>query len=317
VTSPEFRPAAWLRGRHGQTIVPALLPAREPGGEILDVEVAPGTSVRLVVMRPGGPATGTLVLFHGLAGSAASHYMRRTAAFALSRARAVVRVNLRSCGGTEAMSETLYNAGQSEDADRILAALEREGLPRPFELVGFSLGGNIVLRYAGLSGEACRADAVCGVNPPIDLAACLDALERPANAPYHLYFTREMCVQLRRIRKVRTVAGPPARWWSIGGVRRFDDLFTAPDAGYPDAATYYAAASAGPVLHGVRRPTLVLSASDDPLVPASMFEPFRQASPNVYFVHPGGGGHVGYWQEARPRYWAARALLEFFDSSRC
>lgn len=310
-----FRPASWLRGRHGQTILPTLLPAREPGGTAIDVPVAPGTIVRVLVTRRERRARGTLVLVHGLAGSAASPYMRRTASQALERGWAVARVNLRNCGGTEALARTLYNAGQSADAGAVLNALSADGLPRPFALAGFSLGGNLVLRYAGIAAEESSADAVAGVNPPIDLAACLTALERPRNALYQEYFTFLLCAQVRRIRRVRDVPGPRALPWSVRGVRRFDDLFTAPDAGYAGSAEYYADASAGPRLGRVRRPALVLSAEDDPFVPVAMFEKFRAGNPHVRFLHPPGGGHVGYWHSQGPRYWAARALLDFFEET--
>jgi predicted alpha/beta-fold hydrolase len=292
-----------------------LLPARAIRGavETLDVTVAPGTAIRVVLHRPDQPPRGTIVAIHGLAGSAQSRYMRRTGAAALAGGWALARVNLRNCGGTETLASTLYNAGQSDDADAVLAALEAHGWPRPYGLMGFSLGGNIVMKYAGCAGDSCRADAVVGVNPPIDLNACIDALERPGNRVYHAYFTRKLCLHVRRIRRKRAVAGPEATFRSVGGVRRFDDLFTAPDAGYNDAAAYYEAASAGPVLAGAKRPSLVLSASDDPFVPMAAFESYRGACRHVEFVHPRSGGHCGYWRDGRPRFWAASAALTFFE----
>jgi predicted alpha/beta-fold hydrolase len=315
VSLSEFRPARWLPGPHAQTIVPSLLPARAVRGPVavLDVPVAPATRVRVLLTRPSGSARGTVVLLHGLGGSAESGYMRRTAAQAHGRGFVVARVNLRNCGGTEALAASLYNAGQSEDADAVLGALESERLPRPYMLLGFSLGGNIALLYAGRSGDACRADAVCGVNPPVDLTACIDAIERSGNALYHAYFTRKLCGQLRSIRRVRSVPGPAARPGSIGGVRGFDELFTAPDAGYASAADYYRGASAGPALGGIRRPAMVLSAQDDPFVPVTMFEAHRGASRLLRFAHPRGGGHCGYWGVGRPRFWAADAALTFFE----
>jgi len=279
----------------------------------IDVPVATGTSVRVLVTLPSGAPRGTLVAIHGLGGSAESGYMRRTAAQAHARRWAVARINLRNCGGTESLAATLYNAGQSDDADATLRMIEVNGLPRPYALVGFSLGGNIALLYAGRSGGACRADAVAGVNPPVDLSACIDAIERPGNALYHAYFTRALCSQLRRIRRVRDVPGPKASPRAVGGVRGFDDHFTAPDAGYADAADYYRGASAAPVLSGIRRPTLIVSAQDDPFVPVSMFDAHRAAADGVRFAHPLGGGHCGYWGARRPRFWAAEAALTFFE----
>jgi predicted alpha/beta-fold hydrolase len=315
VSLADFRPTPWLRGAHAQTIVPWLLPAaalRDPVHTI-DVPVAAGTRVRMLVTRPNALTRGTLLAIHGLSGSAESCYMRRTAAQALARGWAVARLNLRNCGGTEALAATLYNAGQSDDADAALGALEAHALPRPYALLGFSLGGNIALRYAGLSGSACRADVVAGVNPPVDLARCIDALERSENVLYHAYFTRNLCAEVRRIRRVRPIPGPVASPRGIGGVRGFDNLFTAPDAGYSSAADYYLGASAAPVLAGLRRPAMILSSQDDPFVPVSMFEAHRAASDRLVFVHPRTGGHCGYWSADRPRYWAAEAALRFFE----
>ena len=305
-----------MRGPHAQTIIPSFLPARAVGGavELLDVPVAAGTRVRVVVTRPpGGPPRGTLLSIHGLSGSAESGYMRRTAVQAHARGWAVVRINLRNCGGTEALAATFYNAGQSDDADAVLRAIEEKGLPRPYALLGFSLGGNIALLYAGRSGSSCRADAVCGVNPPVDRPVCNDAIERSGNALYHAYFTRSLCAQLRRIRSVREVPGPEVTPATIGGVRGFDDLFTAPDAGYASAADYYRGASAAAVLAGVKRRSLILSAQDDPFVPVSMFDAHRLASGALRFALPRAGGHCGYWGAVQPRFWAAEAALTFFE----
>lgn len=311
----DFRPAPWMRGPHAQTILSSFLPARAVRGaiETIDVPVAPGTQLRVVVSRPPGPPRGTLLAIHGLSGSAESGYMRRTAVQAQARGWAVVRINLRNCGGTEALAATFYNAGQSDDVDAVLRTIEEQGFLRPYALVGFSLGGNIALLYAGRSGGACRADAVCGVNPPVDLEACIDAIERPGNRLYHAYFTHSLCAQLRRIRRVRTVPGPVATPRVIGGVRRFDDLFTAPDAGYAGAADYYRGASAAGVLAGIRRKALILSSQDDPFVPVSMFEAHRLASGALQFALPRSGGHCGYWGTPRPRFWAAEAALTFFE----
>ena len=313
MTLPPFRPVLWLRGGHAQTIGPALLPGpRLPAPDrVHDVPVAAGTSVRMLVSHPGSVPRGTLLLVHGLGGSAHSRYIRRTAAQALERGYAVARLNLRNCGGTEALATTLYNAGQSGDADAALAALESLDCPRPHALVGFSLGGNIVLRYAGLSGSGCRADAVIGVNPPVDLERCLRALERPANRIYQEYFVSYLCDQIRRIRSVRALPGPPATRRTIRTVRGFDEAFTAPDGGYADAAEYYRVASAGPTLAAIRRPAWILSAADDPFVPVAMFD--GHDGEHVRRAHPATGGHVGYWRSARPRFWAAAAALAFLD----
>jgi predicted alpha/beta-fold hydrolase len=285
--------------------------------EPLLVPVAENATVRVDVARPAAASRGTLLLIHGLCGDARSAYMVRTAEAALARGWTVALMNLRGCGDTGALSQTLYNAGQSDDAGAVLSRFDREGLPRPFAAAGFSLGGNLLLRYAGRAGAACVADAVAGVNAPIDLERCLRALERPSNAIYEQFFVFWLCRRIRQLRAERTVPGPPANWPAIRRLRCFDELFTAPDGGYPSAAAYYAAASAAPTLGGLRVPALLLSAANDPFVPVGVFEAARRAVPPcATFSHPVEGGHVGYWGQPGERFWAARALLDFFERLR-
>lgn len=277
---------------------------------------AASPALRMQVSRPAAKARGTLLLVHGLAGCAASPYLRWTGNLALARGWCIARLDLRGCGGTEALSLSLHNAAQSEDIDAALGALERAELPRPYAVAGFSLGANLVLRALGCSGAASLADRAVAVNPPVDLAACADALERPSNLLYQAYFLRRLCHLVRCARTHFEVPGPEASPWRIRTVRRFDTLFTAPSGGFTSVEEYYEVASSGRVIAGVRRPTLVLSAQDDPFVPYTCFPPCHAAAPDdVRFIHPKRGGHVGYWQSAATRFWAAEAIVAFIASS--
>jgi predicted alpha/beta-fold hydrolase len=274
------------------------------------VAVGEGSAVRLEVDRPTGKKRGTLLLIHGMCGSAESGYMRRTARLARRVGWVSVRMNLRNCGGTEALATTLYNAGQSDDVGRVLAALDEGGFPHPFAAVGFSLGGNVLLRYAGLAGANAAAVAFAAVNPPIDLERCAQAIEQPRNCVYGFHYTVRLCRHYRRIQQVRDLPGPHPAAHRIRSVRRFDAIYTAPDADHDSAEAYYAWASASPRLAALRTPTLVLSAADDPFVPTEMFDPHRGVA-GMRFLHPPHGGHCGYLQSSRPRYWAAEAILAF------
>ena len=306
-------------------MVPSLWPKPPWSGEeaTLRVEVAADNAVAVRLRRPSVAERGTLIFVHGLGGSADSHYVVSTARVALARGWNVARMNLRNCGGTIEWATTLYNAGQSDDLDKVLAALE--GLPRPFVVVGFSLGGNLSLRYAGASGDGSRADRFVGVSVPVDLEACLQAMEQPGNRIYDLFFTRKLCRQLHDVERRRPLPGPAQpRWWRIRALRQLDTLYTAPDAGYPSAEAYYADASAAPLLPAARRPILMLSAANDPVIPAAILEahrgPYRLALSSR-------GGHCGFWRPAsgatgqgqagQPastrRFWAAESILEFAE----
>jgi hypothetical protein len=313
----DFRPVRWLPGPHLETIVPYLWPARRSRGWAARVvRVAESAAVRVEHLPPSRGARGTLLLLHGMGGCAASRYMWRTSAEARRRGWLPVRMNARNAGGTEALSRTLYNAGQSDDVGAVLADLESAGFPRPFAAAGFSLGGNTVLRYAATAGVECRADAVAGVSPPIDLDLTCRSLELPGNRLYQAHFTRQLCRQLARIRRLRPVPGPalPAR--QVRTIRRFDALYVAPDAGHPTPEAYYAHASAGPRLGGLRVPALILSAANDPFVPESMYAPLRRAAPpGLRLRLAARGGHLGYWGRGAPRFWAAAAVLDFLDEA--
>ena len=317
-----FRPPRWLPGGHLQTVVPAFLPhPLEPPSRRVVVEVEPAseargaTSVELWISESAvSPIRGTVLVVHGLCGSARSGDVLRATRRALDHGWHVARVNLRNWGGTEALASTLYNAGQSDDIGHLLAALEAEQLPRPFGVVSFSLGANQVLLHAAETGVGCAADTIVAINPPVDLQAANQAIRRPANALYHLKYIRSLCRLLDQVRAQRPVPGPTVRWWQLRDVRRFDELFTVPDAGHPDVDTYYAAASSGPRLGAITVPSLILSAANDPIVRVDSFEAYRTpAGYPLVFEHPASGGHCGYWSNATPRAWAPSRALAFLE----
>jgi predicted alpha/beta-fold hydrolase len=316
IGADSFRPAPWLPGQHLQTIVPSLWtgPAVHGAAERHVVRVSDDSSVRVDINRPGGAVYGTLVLVHGMCGDSESAYMRRTARLFLQSGWVTARMNLRNCGGTEALSGTLYNAGQSGDLARVFEYLQEGQFPRPFAAAGFSLGGNIVLLYSGRTGDDCLADAVAAVNPPIDLEACARAIEAPENGLYQAYYVFRLCRQMKRIARLRpSSVSPLPDPREVRTVRRFDEIYTAPDGGFDSADQYYALSSAAPTLSNVRRPAMVLSALDDPFVPPRMFAPHR-GNPRLRVLQPRRGGHCGYWQVGTPRFWAAEAILQFVGS---
>jgi predicted alpha/beta-fold hydrolase len=308
-----YRPLRWLPGGDLQTIVPHFLagPVLE-NSETMLVAADARNTLKVMINRPLDKVRGTLLLIHGMGGSAESCDVLHTAQLALEQGWATARMNLRNCGGTEGLASTLYNAGQADDAGHVLAALA-DSFPRPLGAVGFSLGANLLLLYAGRTGSGCIADMLTALSPPVDLELCMQNMERSRNLPYNYYFTLGLCRLMGRIQQVRGLSGATPSVFNVRGVRRFDSLFTAPDAGYPSAEVYYEAASAGPQLSGIRRPTLILSSRNDPVVPADSFSSFR-GLPGIEFLHPSCGGHGGYRQQGSPPFWAGGELLKFFDS---
>jgi predicted alpha/beta-fold hydrolase len=187
----------------------------------------------------------TVLLLHGLEGSSDSHYVRGMADKAWRRGCHVVRLNQRNCGGTEHLTPGLYHSGLTADPLAVMRLLAAEGLSR-FAVCGYSLGGNLALKLAGeVDGDdAARLVAVAAVSPPIELAQCVDALERAANLAYHWNFLRGLRGRMRR--KIALFPGryDPRALRTIRTVRQFDHLYTAPHNGFDGASDYYHRASA-------------------------------------------------------------------------
>ena len=258
----------------------------------------------------------TVILVHGLEGSSDSRYMRGIAAKAYRVGFNVIRMNQRTCGGTEHLSPMLYNSGLSGDYRAVLKELAKnDGLPQIW-LVGYSMGGNLVLKAAGELGRLDPALAgVAAVCPNINPTICAQALEEPRNWIYHRHFVTQLKARLRR-----KAAILPGKWDlslldQIRTISEFDDVYTAHDGGYRDGADYYDRAGARHVIDSLTVPTLIITAQDDPFIPYSMFtSPAIQQHPTIRVVAPQHGGHCGFFHLTRngeDPYWAENRIVDF------
>lgn len=329
----EFEAHPWLRNGHLMTIAGTFWRRRFPrlpAGEarLFDVEPAEpaerGTQIRGDCHWQKNPREhATLVLVHGLEGSSDSGYMLGTAEKAFIAGFNVVRLNQRNCGGTEHLTPHLYHSGRSDDVRAVVMELidlnGRDRLPEIFA-AGFSMGGNLVLKMAGEFGDAApeAVRGFAGIAPSFVLAACADALEEPRNFIYEQYFVRKLKKRMRRKAELfpeyaARVGNGATR--AIGSVREFDELITAPCSGFAGAEDYYARASAVNVLREIQRPTLIVTAQDDPFVPYATFErPEVRENPNIRVVAPRHGGHCAFIarEGGDERFWCEGRIVEFF-----
>lgn len=258
----------------------------------------------------------TVILLHGLEGSSDGHYMRGMADKAWARGFNVVRLNQRNCGGTEHLTRGLYHSGLTADPLAVIAALAAEGLPR-FAVAGYSLGGNLALKLgAELAGaDRDRVVAVAAVSPPIELAACVTALERRENLVYHWNFLRGLRGRMRRKARLFPGAWDTRPLRRIRSVRAFDDAYTAPYHGFAGAADYYHRASARRVIGRLAVPGLLITADDDPFVPPDAArDPALAEVASLTRVVTRHGGHCGFVAPGRDGddgYWAERQVLAF------
>lgn len=268
-------------------------------------DTEPGTRILIHENRPAGPVQGEVFLHHGLEGSSHSGYMISLAQCLLEAGFAVHRMNMRSCGGTEHLTNTLYHSGLTQDLRRILEQFRAAG-QGPCFVVGFSLGGNVSLKLAGEMGEQARGllAGVCAVSTPIDLHACVRRLAAMENRIYERRFMRGLRARYRRRHLADPGRFPIEGLESARTVFEFDDRFTAKAFGFGDAPNYYATQSAVRFLPGIEVPTLLVQAQDDPLIPYKIFESSAvRDNPQVRLLSVPAGGHLGFIARSRPRFW--------------
>ena len=310
-----YRAPRWLRGGHAQTIYPALfLRARLPRYRRERWDTPDGDFIDLDFLDAGPAGAPRVAMFHGLEGSSSSHY-----AVALMRALERARwngvvVHFRGCSGEINRLPRAYHSGDAPEIGWILARLAQAG--EPLYAVGVSLGGNALLKWLGESGTGARAllRAAAAVSAPLDLMAAGAALGQGLN----LIYTRMFLASLRKksLDKLDRFPGlfERERMLRARSMRQFDDVVTAPLHGYLDTDDYWTRASAKPVLAGVRLPTLVLNAKNDPFLPAAHLPRPPQVSAMVLLEQPDEGGHAGFPGGAFPGNldWLPQRLLAFF-----
>ncbi len=320
-----FRARRWLRGGHVQTIASFLLPRNIhlPPAEERLVEVVPGINVRCWCYwqkcEEDRKLALTLIVVHGLEGSSESQYMLGVARNGLAAGMNVVLMNQRNCGGMDHVAPTLYNSSLSGDVAAVARnVVENDGVSQ-FALIGFSMGGNLVLKLAGEWGREGPAQfrAVAAVCPAMDLAASADALHEPANRIYEYYFLMQLFRRLRRKAQLFPEKFDVSRLRGISSLRLFDDRITAYYCGFAGADDYYARAAAANVVDRIAVPALILHAANDPFIRIQP-ETVRRvaANPHIIYVETDDGGHCAFLGECNgdPRddgRWAEREVVEF------
>ena len=308
-----FKPRRWLGGGHVQTLASFLITRhfRVPAPEERLIEVAPGVKVLCHCHWQADRARAlTIIIVHGLEGSSESQYMLGITEKALAAGMNVIRYNQRNCGGTGALATVLYHSGLSEDVAAVAReVIARDGVSR-LALVGFSMGGNIVLKLAGEWGSEAppqlRAIAVCC--PALDLAPSADALHEPSNRIYEKYFL--WALRRRMLQKARLFPEhfDVSRLRGVRSLREFDDKVTAYYCGFTGVDDYYDRASAAHVVERIAVPALLLYAANDPFIRITAETRRKIASnKNITFVETSDGGHcafVGTRDRAALRYGA-------------
>ena len=313
--SRPFRPLPFARGPHAQTILAQFLrPTRGPAVNRVRLDTPDDDFLDVDCLQAPKDAP-HLLLIHGLEGSSRSGYVVAMQREAQKRGWGAWSLNFRSCSGEPNRAARSYCSGETADPLFVLEKMRADGITGPILGVGFSLGGNVVLKLLGDTGEAAPLAAAVAVSTPYDLATCADTIDASSGLTflYKEVFLRSLKAKALQKARLHPGAFDVAAVRRARGIRPFDDALTAPLYGYKDATDYYAQCSSARVLERIRRPTLLISAKDDPIAPLHG-EPERSRNPLLHWIVTAEGGHVGFIEGAAPShdsFWAEQVSGEF------
>lgn len=307
------RAPLFARGGHLQTLTAHFMPSPElkGGDERFILRLEDGDS--LVLRIYDRPSEQVLVMFHGLAGSVRSDYLRRASHWASSLGLALVLVNLRGAGEGASYARGTYHSGSGADMARVLRWVGQRFPRRARIAVGFSLSGNILLNLLGGQSGDELPEAALAVNPAIDLVQGARLLGSGLNLIYDQRFVHELKGALReRVREGLLERVPEFPFFCR--LSDFDEIFTSRAAGFSGAREYYEICSSKNYVHRITTPTAVLTAEDDPFVPVSAF---REApwSEQVEVRIEKTGGHVGYLHHRTTEFGGRRWLDDYLVKS--
>ena len=320
-----FRPRRGLTNGHLQTIVGNYLrrPPFRTDGLAETVEVDPADGSRVLCHCHWQPQAVraqrlSVVLVHGLEGSSDSRYIQGITSRAFAAGFNVIRMNMRNCGGTDELTPTLYHSGLSGDVAAVLRHFAAAHSLSRIALVGYSMGGNLVLKLAGEWGNQAPLCAVAAVCPAIDLAAGADALHEPINRAYEWNFLRGLRARYARKRALfptRCVA--PEEIVPVSSIRQFDHKIVSRYCDFLSADDYYYRSASARVIDRIAVPTFILHALDDPfirLLPETRAK--IHANAHITFVETRHGGHCAYLSRdaGDEIHWAEAAVIRFLES---
>ncbi|WP_425449895.1 YheT family hydrolase [Virgifigura deserti] len=254
-----------------------------------------------------------VILIHGLTGCEDSRYMRASAAHFLSLGYPVLRLNLRGAGPSRNHCQYHYHAGHSADLRTVIGQMDGRLAANGLFLIGYSLGGNMLLKHLGEEGRRALVLGAASISAPIDLKAAQRRMMALRNRAYHAYILGRMKVEFGPF---MTAAGAHlADLAAIRSIYAFDDRLVAPRNGFAGAEDYYARSMALQFLPEIRVPTLVIHARNDPWIPIDSYLGFDWASnPKLVPLLPKGGGHVGFSGVGGKAAWHDRCIARFFGS---
>ena len=322
-TEESFTPAWWLPGGHLQTLWNPFFRRSRPLDRRRErLWLADGDFIDLDWHGPHDPTAPLVLILHGLTGSSSSHYVLGLQGRLAAQGQASVAINWRGCSGEPNLLPRAYHSGASDDLAEVIAHLQATRPMAPLQAVGYSLGGNVLLKYLGETGNATPLRRAVAVSVPFRLDQCADRIGIGFSRVYQAHFMREMVAYVKDKQQLFTRQGAAEhlaalqRLGPLTGLRTFwdfDGRITAPLHGYSDASDYYRRASSRYFLPDIRIPTLLIQAEDDPFVFRHSVPEAAELSATTTLELHSSGGHVGFVEgpPTRPRYYLERRVPQW------
>lgn len=317
---PPFGPPPWLTNPHAQTLLARSLRSRvedryrrrrieTPDGDFLDLDFDRGVEEFRTAPE------GRVLLIHGLEGCSRSGYVLNTIRYLSRAGYGCVAMNMRSCSGEPNRLPRFYHSGDTGDLTTVLSHLEELGGNGPLRAVGFSLGGNQLLKYLGERRNDAKVQAALAVSVPFDLSAGADYLSQGFRRLYEKYFLYRLKRKILRKQRCRNHGLDLSDLHGLRTLRAFDDRYTAPLHGFVSSEDYYRRSSCTQYLEDIDVPTLVLQSRDDPFLPEdSLPEEEISDNPSLRGLFTDRGGHVGFLRRSsslKPLFWAEETIVRF------
>lgn len=319
IKSP-FQPPKWLASCHLQTILPIfnqpshMMHVRHerlylPDGDFLDLAWA---DENLSNRSP------LIILLHGIAGNVNSHYVKRVFNAIHQAGYRSVLIHFRGAGATPNLKPKAYHSGTTEDLNYVIDYLSYNQPHCKKGVIGFSLGGNVLLKWLGETQYMKPVDLGIAVSVPFDLSICANILNQGVGKMYQAYLLRDMkFLTQRKLHQVGPIIGiSESQLMSISSIREFDEIITSPLYGFEDADDYYRKASCRMYLRNISNKTLIIHAKDDPFMSPEVIPTQTELSETTKMELSEKGGHLGFingQDRMFPNFWLPQRIIHYLD----
>lgn len=321
VQTISFQPAWWLKNAHLQTIFAKYFSPKQPLNTEAEIFSLPdGDEVQLnwLHSKSSCDSAPVVILLHGLAGDINSHYIQAMLAQCDTLSWTAVLLHFRGCNGKPNKLPRAYHSGDTADAALVISEVKRRYPNRPLVAVGFSLGGNVLLKYCGeqvVNNPLSAAVAVC---PPLLLSACAKRINTGSSKLYQRYLLERLKRStLAKLEQFTDFPLPltPQQVRGFSSIEQFDEHYTAPIHGFLNAQDYYQQASCKAFLRHICIPTLIIHAKDDPFLSDDVIPQTNELSPHIHYELTSGGGHVGFVSGSplKPKFWLSQRVPQFIN----